>query len=359
MNKNSILINTINSNKADGMLLISEVNRYWLTNLHTSFGFALISKENKKIFITDSRYILVATNTLKDFDEVICVSANPGMNAKDLISKYCKQFNIKKLLIEKEYFKLSELDLIGNIEYILFASKELRIIKSDDEVKKLQASANIIVETVNWVWTWIKPGYTEKEVAKKIAIKFLELGATKNSFDTIVAAGKNGASPHHQPSDYVIQEGDMVTLDLGCMLGSYASDMTRSFVIGQKCNTPEMLEIYENVKQSQQLGLNNSVLGKTTFDVDKVCRDFIDNTKYKGMFAHGTGHGVGLEVHELPVVSPNNNVELLENHVITVEPGIYKKDVGGVRIEDTIVIKNNKPLILTSGCSKELKYINN
>ncbi|MGL4948298.1 MAG: M24 family metallopeptidase [Mycoplasma sp.] len=359
MQKNEVLINTIKENNTDGMFLISEVNRYWLTGLRTSFGIVIINNKGEKIFITDSRYILVASETLKDFKKVISISGEEGFDTKSLIKKSCDELGIKTLLIENEYFKLSELDLITGFEYKLFSSKFLRIIKDEFELKKLQASADIIVETVKWVWTWIKPGYTEKEVAKKIAIKFLELGAEKNSFSTIVSAGENGAHPHHEPSDYVIQEGDMVTVDLGCMLNSYASDMTRTFIVGKKPNMLETVEIYEVVKRSQELGLEHSTTAYTTFELDKACRDYIDGTKYKGLFAHGTGHGVGLEVHELPVISPKMNIPLLNNHVLTVEPGIYKAGIGGVRIEDTVVISGNKPIILTKECTKDLLFIVN
>ncbi|MGL4952151.1 MAG: M24 family metallopeptidase [Mycoplasma sp.] len=359
MNKNEIVLKTIESSNANGMLLISEVNRYWFTNIKTSLGFVLINKIGKKIFITDTRYILLAKNNLKDFDDVICINSSPGMNPRELIYKYCKEMEIDNILVEKEYFKLSDLELLSEMKYELFNSKDLRIIKSEEEIQKLKKSADILTETVNWVLTWIKPGISEKEVAKKIAIKFIELGATKNSFDTIVAAGINGSYPHHQPTDYIIQDGDMVTIDCGCMYDSFASDMTRTFVVGTKCNNDEMIKIYETVKKSQALGLEKSIIGNTTFEVDKACRDFIDSTEYKGLFGHGTGHGVGMEVHELPVVSPNVNIELKNNHVITVEPGIYKANVGGVRIEDTIVIHNNKPLILTNKCTKDLLFINN
>lgn len=359
MTKNEIVKLIINKHgKEYGMLIMSELNRKWLTGFATSLGYLIINSSGKMIFITDSRYILAATKKMPKNIEIQCIDAEHGI--KELVNLAIKKLGIKNILLEQEYTKLEDLSVLDKgLLFTPFNSRELRVIKDDQEVALLVKAADIAVETVKWVWTWIKPGISEKEISKRIAIKFLELGASGNSFDTIVAAHKNGASPHHESSDYIIQDGDMITIDLGCVYEGFASDMTRTFVVGKKCSEPEMLKIYEIVKQSQQNGLEAAILGNTTKQVDQACRDFIDKTIYKGLFAHGTGHGVGLEVHELPVANAKTSTPLEINHVITVEPGIYKENVGGVRIEDTIIIKKDKPLILTNACSKELLYITN
>ena len=356
MTKIQILNDFIKKNKGDGMMLLSSINRFWLTNLDTSFGIIIINSKKQMVFITDSRYELVAKKTLKDADVWILDAKN---TTKNLIDKAIKKLKIKKLLIEKEYLNLGHLDLLKDLNFIPIQSNWLRAIKTKQELKLLQASADIICKVIEWVWTWIKPGYTEKEIAKQISIKILELGGQKNSFDPIVAANKNGAKPHHKPSDYKIKDGDMVTIDLGCMYKNYASDMTRSFVVGKKCNNPQMLEIYEIVKQAQALGLKKCKPKTKASDIDLACRNYIDNTKYNGLFGHGTGHGVGLEVHEVPVVNKISNTILENNHVITIEPGIYLENVGGVRIEDTVVINNDKLINLTKKIPKDLKYIVN
>lgn len=359
MQQINTILQTIKEHHGDGMVLISPISRYWITQLKTSLGYLLINAKGESIFITDTRYSLIAQQTLAPKTTVLVISNQPGKDLASLFSQAMKTLNIQKVLIEYEYLGLSDLHLLKPYQLIQFKAKRLRLNKTADELKKLQKAADIAVATVEWVWTWIKPGCTENEVARKIAIHFLELGAQGNSFETIVAAGKNGASPHHETNDYAIQDGDMVTLDLGCMYENYASDMTRSFVVGEQCNTPEMIEIYNTVKQAQQMGLDASKENANTKAVDSVCRDFINHSKYKDLFGHGTGHGVGLEVHELPVISPSYDESLLSNQLITIEPGIYKPNVGGVRIEDTIVITKDGHINLTGKCSKELKYICN
>lgn len=361
MNKLNIVTNKIKQEIPlnGGMILISSVNRQWLTNLQTSLGYLIINAKGEKIFITDTRYFLIASIELKDDTTVWCMSNKPDASLSNLIKKAIEQLKIQTLLFEEEYISINEYELLKDIPNKKFSSKELRIIKDDNEIESLQKAADIAVDTVNWVFSWIKPGYSEKEIAKKIAIKFLELGASENSFSTIVAAAQNGSIPHHRPTDYIIQDGDFVTIDCGCMYNDFASDMTRTFVVGKQANNSEMVEIYNTVYEAQQRGLAAAIAGNTTLQVDAVCRDYIDSTKYKGLFGHGTGHGVGLEVHELPVVSTKYERLLVKNHVLTVEPGIYKSGVGGVRIEDTVVIKNDKLLILTDKCTKKLQYINN
>lgn len=359
MVKQTALIDFIKKNKCDGAVFFNQYNRQWWTEIKTSFGVLIVNDKAESIFITDSRYKLMAETKLSQRMKVWTISSDPQETTAKLIKKAIKELGIKKIIIEKDYLTLSNYELIKDFEHNAIQTNWLREVKTNQEIKSLQAAANIIVEVIKWVWTWIKPGISEKEVAKKISMKILELGASGNSFDPIVSAGINGANPHHEPSDYIIQDGDMVTIDLGCMLNSYASDMTRTFVVGKKCNNEEMLKIYNLVKQAQQSGLNKCYVGMLTNDVDKACRDLIDNSEYQGLFGHGTGHGVGLQVHEVPVIAPSCKVNLKENNVITIEPGIYKSNVGGVRIEDTVVITKKEPLILTNGITKELVFIDN
>lgn len=360
---NKIILHFLKQNKCDGMLLHNSYNRRWFLNFNSSFGFLLIGK-SKAIFITDSRYFLAAKKKIKKSNiEVWCISSEKNHDLISLLKSAKEKLNISKVLIEEEYTNLSEYKLIkkiwpeNNIES--FISRNLRTIKNNKELNDLQIAANIIVDTVKWLWKVIKPGMTEIEVAKLISVKIISLGGEKNSFDPIVAAGINGANPHHKPSDYVIKEGDMITVDLGCYYNGYASDMTRTFVLGKTCNTPELIDIYKLVYKAQTTGIQAAKNKINGVDLDNVCRTIIDSTKYRGLFGHGTGHGVGLEVHELPNVNMSNNKMFENNNVITIEPGIYKKGVGGVRIEDTIVIRNNNPIILTAKCPKTLKYVNN
>lgn len=357
---NEIIINILNKNKADGILMISPINRFWYMGFKSSLGYLIINKKAEVIFITDSRYFLMAKNATKNTNiKIWSITAEKSLTT--LLKEAKEELEIETVLLEEEYLNIAEYNYVKGIfdNNKTFKSRTMREIKTKEQIIELQKAADIIVDVVKWLWTFIKPGYSEKEIAKMICIKILELGAEGNSFDPIVAAGLNGASPHHQPSDYKIQDGDMVTVDLGCVYKNYTSDMTRTFVVGNKCNQPKVLDIYQTVLNSQLKGVEKATVGITGKELDKVCRDLIDSTEYKGLFAHGTGHGVGIEVHELPNVNLNNNAPLVNNNVVTIEPGIYLENVGGVRIEDTIIINENKAIVLTRNCPKELLYIYN
>ncbi len=355
--KIDLIVDVIKAKDVDALLLVSSINRFWLTSFDFSLGYIIINKDGKIDIISDTRYILALKNKVQFGNKILMDSEN---TLNKILNQIKEKYNIEKILIEEEYLSIAEYNNINSIFATeLLKSRTIREVKFDYEVELLQKAADIVVDTIDWVKTFIKPGISEKELAQKINIKILELGAEKNSFSTIVAAGKNGSSPHHQPTDYIIQDGDMVTIDLGCMYGNYASDMTRSFIVGEKANNDEMVEIYNLVKLSQSEGLKASCKNADSVEIDSICRKIINDSKYKDLFAHGTGHGVGIEVHELPVISTRNPIKLKNGNVITIEPGIYKDNVGGVRIEDTIVIKDNNPIILTGNSPKELEYIYN
>ncbi len=356
----NIIGKIISKLKVNGILLCSEINRTWFLDFASSYGFLLINKKGKAIFITDSRYYEEANKKIKKAI-VWCIDNTKENHLSYLIKKAKKDLGLNKIAIEEEYTNLSQFSFITNFwdakDISCFISKTLREIKTKNEIELLQKAADIVCSVIIWLWDFIKPGMTEKFVAQAISIKILSLGAEGNSFSPIIAAGINGSKPHHHPSDYKIKDGDMITIDIGCVYKGYASDITRTFVLGSKCNSKEMLDIYKIVYEAQTKTLKKATNKISGADLDKYCRTIIDSTKYKSLFVHSTGHGVGLEVHELPNVNVRNKVKFVNNNVITIEPGIYKPNVGGVRIEDTIVIKNNNPIVLTSKCPKDLKFI--
>ena len=345
----------------DGVALISNINRHWLLDFNTSFGIALINKNLDTIFITDKRYFLAAKNAIENkYNDVKVWTIDENNSFISLITKAKNELKIKNILVEEDYINLTQYKMIISIfdKVESFNSKIIRSIKTEEELKILKKAADIVVEVIKWLKTIIKPGMSEIEVAKMISIKILELGGSGNSFSPIVAAGLNGANPHHKPSAYKIQEGDFVTIDIGCMYQGFASDITRSFVVGEKVNNHEMIDIYNLVLKAQLAGIKNANNKINGLKLDSICRSIIDDTKYKGLFMHGTGHGVGMEVHELPNVNATNTLNFPINSVVTIEPGIYKEGVGGIRIEDTIIIKDGEPIILTD-ISKELEYVKN
>lgn len=348
-------------NEADAFIVINHENSgqpdtAYISGFTGSESVVLVTADNQYIFV-DGRYFTRVATEAPDFE---MVKATRGRVYND-IQKLCKSLNINKLLIDPNITFYSstialnsQLPSVELISYPYFLH-ELRQIKTDDEIAILQESAKIACAAFNQIITEIKPGDTERGIAARLEFLMKDMGADKYSFDTIVASGLNGAFPHYVPSNKAIAIGELVTIDWGCYYKGYASDMTRTIAVGDVSD--KLSEIYHTVKASQQAGVDAAVYGPTGIELDKVCRDVIDAAGYGEYFVHGTGHGLGLDVHELPYVNTNNDKVLPINSVVTIEPGIYIPGVGGVRIEDAIVIKEQNSINLNTDASKDLIHI--
>jgi Xaa-Pro aminopeptidase len=187
----------------------------------------------------------------------------------------------------------------------------------------------------------LRPGRTEREVGRELEALMLDHGADGVSFETIVATGANSAIPHHRPTDAELAAGDFVKIDFGALVGGYHSDMTRTFVLGKAADW--QLEIYQLVSTAQRAGRHALAAGATLADVDKAARLVIADAGHGDHFGHGLGHGVGLQIHEAPGINATAAGTLLAGSVVTVEPGVYLPDRGGVRIEDTLVVAGETP----------------
>ena len=239
-----IVIDFINNNQCDGICFVSPINRYWYTSFSSSFGFLFVNKLGKSIFITDSRYFLEAQSSCNNVDEVRILD-NSLLDCLDTIIKDLK---INKCIIEQDYLSLNDYLLLGKLfpqDCIKISNtSQLRSIKSFDDIQKLQIAADIAALTIETIKQETLIGKTEIEIARTIDITMLKMGAEKNSFDTIVASGINTASPHHRPTNKIIEDGDMVMIDIGCVYDNYCSDITRSFIVGNKNKThPELIKI--------------------------------------------------------------------------------------------------------------------
>jgi Xaa-Pro aminopeptidase len=186
----------------------------------------------------------------------------------------------------------------------------------------------------------LRPGRTEREVGRELEALMLDHGADGVSFETIVASGSNSAIPHHRPTDAVLADGDFVKIDFGALVGGYHSDMTRTFVLGKAADW--QLEIYELVSAAQRAGRVALQAGASLADVDAAARGVIVDAGHGAHFGHGLGHGVGLQIHEAPGINATAAGTLLAGSVVTVEPGVYLPDRGGVRIEDTLVVADTR-----------------
>lgn len=345
--KIEIINKVISTNNADAFLLSSDINRFWLTGFESSFGFVIATK-NKIYLFLDMRYYEKAKSSIQNDSIDIIVYKN-----KQQIIDLLKSLGVKKLLVEKEYFLFDEFLYFKNhIEtFIPFSTDVMRIQKEQSEIDLMQKAADIACETLEWIQQQQLIGLTEIEVANMITSHMLKLGATKNSFDPIVASGVNGSFPHHKPTNKKIQNNEFVTLDIGCIYKGYCSDITRTFPIGNP--NPILIEAYNTVLKSNTEGINSVRLKMNGSELDKICRDIISQTKFKDYFVHSTGHGVGINVHELPNVSLSYHNPLEHNSVVTVEPGIYIPNVGGIRIEDMVLVKkDNQHVVLTAKAKK-------
>ena len=222
--------------------------------------------------------------------------------------------------------------------------ENIAAVKDQSEIDALQTAVDITDRVFDLILPEIKVGVTEKYIAAKISYLFKQEGADGDSYDSIIASGANGALPHATPSENKVKNGDFIVMDFGALYRGYHADMTRTIVVGSASDRHK--EIYNIVLESQLAGISYAKSGVKCSDLDKVCRDVIDDKGYGELFMHSTGHGLGLEVHTMPRISWMNNTRLEENNVITIEPGIYIAGWGGVRIEDDCLITKDscKPM---------------
>jgi Xaa-Pro aminopeptidase len=316
-------------------------NLKYVTGYSGSFGFAIIGK-NYQYFISDFRYRDQVKQEVPNFT---FVEVKDGL-LKTLLSVVEKE-SIEKLGFDKkirvsEFETYQELPVeLSGLDNIIEA---LRISKTDSEVELLKKACEIADQALGDVLKVVKAGVSERSLEIKLKNRMIELGADSTWERFIVASGPRGAMPHGMASDKLLEEGDMVTFDIGCFYKGYSSDMTRTVSLGEP--SEKMKEIYNVVLESQKLGVAAAKAGITGKELDAVCRDYITEKGYGEYFQHGTGHGLGLDVHENPRVSSINTKPLELNACVTIEPGIYISGLGGVRIEDDVILKENGCIVL-------------
>jgi Xaa-Pro aminopeptidase len=341
------------SARLDGVdvLLITElVNVRYLTGYTGSNGIALVGPQTR-IFITDFRYLQQAgEEVVPEFDRLV---ADAPQELPELIEGALASGQLR-LGFEAEHTsvqgheRLREL-LSDRVELVGTAGlvERMRAIKEPDEIERIRAATALADAAFERVVGERLAGRTEREIALAIEIDMRARGADRAGFDAIVAAGPHGALPHAQPRDEQIKTGDLVVIDWGAQLDGYCSDCTRTVAIGDPGD--QAREIYELVLEAQLAGLRSVGAGRGTREVDSSARDVIEAGGHGPEFGHGLGHGVGLDIHEAPTLSPRvPNQELESGNVVTIEPGIYLPGRFGVRIEDLVVVANGGSETLTS-----------
>lgn len=333
--------------------ITSDSNRFYLTGFNSSAGSVLVTQK-QAIFFIDFRYFEKAKSTVDSCQVVLFDKGDKG------IYEFCKQQNIDTLFIETSHTSLSRYDYIDSVFQDITISKEkvldiklndMRAIKSEYELNFIKQAQDLTEKTLDYILPRIAVGRTEREVMLEMEFFMRGLGAQGVSFDFIVVSGKNSSLPHGVPTNKKIENGDFVTMDFGAIVNGYCSDMTRTVAVGSVCD--EQKFIYETTLKAQMAAIENIKAGAVCGNMDKIARDIIYDAGYKGCFGHALGHSVGIDVHESPNLSPNNQAILKVGNVVTVEPGIYIENKFGVRIEDMVYVTEDGCTNLTKS-PKEL-----
>lgn len=342
----------LNDNEWDALLLVKRTNVNYVSRFSDEAAYVLITTNNQ-FLITDGRFFELAQEGCKGFQIVNWQKI--GIDIVDTVKEICKSDDIKKLGFERAatsydlYDKLEKsmprINLIPTNNVI----EDLRYIKDEEEVEILKEASKITDKSFGDILNFIKPGMTENEVAAKLEYIIKTNGGSGVGFETILISGKKTSMPHGKPNNKIIEKGDFVTMDFGALYRGYTSDMTRTIVIG----TPneKQIEIYNLVKKAQQAALDTIKAGVTSKVPDDAVREIVKD--YIEYYYPGIGHGVGRELHEQPFLGKNGNRIIEKNCIITVEPGIYIPNWGGVRIEDTIIVTEDGNERLTKS-SKDL-----
>ena len=337
--------------EADAALIHRPENLRWLAG-YTGEGCLFIARD-RHVILTDFRYVEQARREAPDW---ALEQTSAGRKYPAAIAELVQHAGAKRVLVETDYLThdayrglaeaLPETELVS----MNGVPEKLREIKDEAELASIRRAAAIASDAFVNILPRIHAGMTERQVQRVLEFEMLELGSEGVAFDTIAAAGPNGALPHATPSDRVIEPGELLTLDFGATVNGYRSDMTRTVGFGRVSDA--LRALYETVRVAQQMGLDALAPGAVCGEVDKIARDYID-ARYPGAFGHSLGHGVGLFIHEQPRLSPGSAAVLMPGHVVTVEPGVYVPGLGGCRIEDTVILTESG-IINTIAAPKEL-----
>ncbi|MEM1483939.1 Xaa-Pro peptidase family protein [Oscillospiraceae bacterium PP1C4] len=323
----------------DAVLITSEVNRLYFTGMHSSAGTVLLIKDAGAYFIIDFRYIEKAKIIASDCEVIL-----QGKLYEQLGSLLAKH-GVKTVGVESDYMTVSDYlrfnEKLSGVAFVMNDEvsgiiRRMRMIKSAEELANIKAAQKISDEAFTHICGYIKAGQTDREIACELLDYTYRQGSEHPAFDFIVVSGKNGSMPHGVPSEKVVERGDFITMDFGCVVNGYCSDMTRTVAVGEIGDEQRL--VYDTVLKAQLAAIAAVREGTACSVVDAAARDLIAAAGYGDCFGHGTGHSLGIEIHESPAFSPADATLCKQEMVITVEPGIYLEGKFGVRIEDMVRI---------------------
>lgn len=336
--------------QTDAVLVVSDKNRFYFTGFQSTFGYLLLLPNNRNVFITDPRYYEMAQALQCETLEVVQI-AN-GASVKQMLCEMLRKNHVKTVGFEDTELTVSQytalkqdlsaFELVPVGSHINFA----RSFKDATEIEYIKRAQAITDAAFSDILEVLKAGMTEIDLAVELEYRLAKRGAEGLAFDTIIASGINSSKPHAHPTDKVIENGDPVTMDFGARYHGYCSDMTRTVFVGEPSD--EMRKIYNVVLMAQTNGIVNAYCGISGNELDSYCREVIKANGYEKNFTHSTGHSLGIDIHEEPRASATSTQILQANQLITCEPGIYIPGVGGVRIEDLLLVQEDEIIDLTT-----------
>ncbi len=337
-----------------GLLVTRLANVRYLTGFSGSAGVLYVGPA-RAVLVTDGRYRTQADEQLRGagLEGGVELAVGGAAAQRDTLAAAVSSDGVSRLGLEADDVTwtaqrrwadaFAGADLVPTTGLV----EALRAQKDRGELARMARAAGIADAALAEVHPMLAAGPTEREVALALDTAMRRLGAEDRAFETIVASGPNAAKPHARPGARCLAPGDPVVIDFGAMFEGYRSDMTRTFCVGGQPHGV-LARVFEVVAEAQRQGLDAVRAGAAAADVDRACRDFIAAAGFGDAFEHGTGHGVGLDIHEAPAVGPGSTAILAADVVVTVEPGVYLRDVGGVRVEDTVVVTDGPCHLLTS-----------
>jgi Xaa-Pro aminopeptidase len=337
----------------DALIVTSLTNVRYLTGFTGSAGMLLVMPE-KTVLVTDGRYETQASEQVATAGIDASTAIAPAAKQRELVASLVASGGRQRLGLEAAHVSWARQrafasDWFPDAELVPTEGlvERLRRVKDAGEIARLARAAGIADAALSSVRSLLADRPTEISFGQALDFEMRQLGASGPSFETIVASGPNAAKPHHRPSERRIESGELIVLDFGAVVDGYCSDMTRTVSVGPPASG-ELVRMVDVVTASQAAGVAAVGPGVACSEVDRVCREVIASAGWGERFVHGTGHGVGLDIHEAPSVAATSSDTLLPGHVVTVEPGVYLPGFAGVRIEDTVVVTDEACYSLTT-----------
>jgi len=337
---------------ADAVLVTARQNVRYLTGLASSNAALLLPAEGEGLLATDSRYALAGQRDAADL-ELLVERFIEGKLATEAARRGVRvlAFEAQEMTVERHAEVAVRAEGVTTIP---FGRKieELRMVKDAEELELLATACRLSSQALADVLPQIRPGLSERTLASLLDHRMVDLGADAPAFETIVASGPNGAIPHHAPTDRPLRRGDLVTMDFGALYRGYHADMTRTVAVGEPAGWQR--DVYELVAEAQRTGIEAVEPGAEAGAVDAAAREVIEAAGHAEHFQHGLGHGVGLEIHEAPMLGYGRTGKLSDRVPVTVEPGVYLPGKGGVRIEDVLVVTAGGGARILTSATREL-----